>query len=255
MITDHHAKYYAHELTRRAAGDDVDRISTSLFDASVDLNPHQIEAALFALRSPLSKGVILADEVGLGKTIEAGLVLCQYWAERKRRLLVICPLFSDYWKEVMVSTAVYALLAVSWELLYMGGLISLGQSLFYGVGAYIAGAVNAYWGVPPIFSIPIATIAGGLLCTIMLLPVLRLRGIYFAMVTLVLPLLLSRFVEATRILGGTEGLTGIDSFDSQWVAFYLVQVALLVAFFGGEADAESEEADGFAVSAGPGVGE
>ena len=91
MITDHHAKYYAHELTRRAAGDDVDRISTSLFDASVDLNPHQIEAALFALRSPLSKGVILADEVGLGKTIEAGLVLCQYWAERKRRLLVICP--------------------------------------------------------------------------------------------------------------------------------------------------------------------
>ena len=63
----------------------------SLFDAAVDLNPHQIEAALFALKSPLSKGVILADEVGLGKTIEAGIVLCQFWAERKRRLLVICP--------------------------------------------------------------------------------------------------------------------------------------------------------------------
>ncbi len=63
----------------------------SLFDAAVDLNPHQIEAALFALQSPLSKGVILADEVGLGKTIEAGIVLCQYWAERKRRLIVICP--------------------------------------------------------------------------------------------------------------------------------------------------------------------
>jgi SNF2 family DNA or RNA helicase len=63
----------------------------SLFDAAVDLNPHQIEAALFALQSPLSKGVILADEVGLGKTIEAGIVLCQLWAERKRRLLVICP--------------------------------------------------------------------------------------------------------------------------------------------------------------------
>ncbi|MBI4528431.1 MAG: DEAD/DEAH box helicase family protein [Deltaproteobacteria bacterium] len=63
----------------------------SLFDAAVDLNPHQIEAALFALHSPLSKGVILADEVGLGKTIEAGIVLCQLWAERKRRLLVICP--------------------------------------------------------------------------------------------------------------------------------------------------------------------
>jgi superfamily II DNA/RNA helicase len=63
----------------------------SLFDATVDLNPHQIEAALFALHSPISKGVILADEVGLGKTIEAGIVLCQYWAERKRRLLVLCP--------------------------------------------------------------------------------------------------------------------------------------------------------------------
>jgi hypothetical protein len=63
----------------------------SLFDAAVDLNPHQIEAALFALESPLSKGVLLADEVGLGKTIEAGIVLCQFWAERKRRLLVICP--------------------------------------------------------------------------------------------------------------------------------------------------------------------
>ena len=63
----------------------------SLFDAAVDLNPHQIEAALFALQSPLSKGVLLADEVGLGKTIEAGIVLCQFWAERRRRLLVICP--------------------------------------------------------------------------------------------------------------------------------------------------------------------
>jgi SNF2 family DNA or RNA helicase len=63
----------------------------ALFDACVDLNPHQIDAAAFALRSPLSKGVLLADEVGLGKTIEAGLVMCQYWAERKRRLLVIAP--------------------------------------------------------------------------------------------------------------------------------------------------------------------
>jgi ERCC4-related helicase len=91
MITNYHAKYFAYELTKQASGDNVDRLSTSLFDASVDLNPHQIEAALFALRSPLSKGVVLADEVGLGKTIEAGLVLCQYWAERKRNLLVICP--------------------------------------------------------------------------------------------------------------------------------------------------------------------
>ena len=89
-LTPYHAKYFAHDLTRRAASG-MDRLSMSLFDAAVDLNPHQIEAALFALESPLSKGVILADEVGLGKTIEAGIVLCQVWAERKRRLLVLCP--------------------------------------------------------------------------------------------------------------------------------------------------------------------
>lgn len=90
-MTPLHALYYAHELTRRAPPDGVDRLTQSLFDASVDLNPHQIEAALFALRHPLSKGVILADEVGLGKTIEAGIVIAQLWAERRRRVLIICP--------------------------------------------------------------------------------------------------------------------------------------------------------------------
>jgi len=91
VISAYHAKYYAHALTGRHAADGVDRLSQSLFDASVDLNPHQIEAALFALRNPLQEGVLLADEVGLGKTIEAALVLCQYWAERRRHLLVIGP--------------------------------------------------------------------------------------------------------------------------------------------------------------------
>lgn len=89
-ITPHQAKFFAYDLTRLGSAG-LDRLSASLFDAAVDLNPHQIEAALFALQSPLSKGVILADEVGLGKTIEAGIVLCQYWAERKRRVIVICP--------------------------------------------------------------------------------------------------------------------------------------------------------------------
>ncbi|MGB6995195.1 MAG: SNF2-related protein, partial [Thermoanaerobaculia bacterium] len=80
----------AHDLTRRSTSG-LDRLSMALFDAAVDLVPHQIEAALFALRFPLSKGTLLCDEVGLGKTIEAGIVLCQLWAERKRRLLVLCP--------------------------------------------------------------------------------------------------------------------------------------------------------------------
>ena len=89
-LTPHHAKYFAYDLTRQT-GAGIDRLSRALFDAAVDLNPHQIEASLFALQSPLSQGVILADEVGLGKTIEAGIVLCQLWAERRRRLLVLCP--------------------------------------------------------------------------------------------------------------------------------------------------------------------
>lgn len=99
MTTPYHARYFAYELTRRRQPEGVDRLSMALFDACVDLNPHQIEAALFALRSPLAKGVVLADEVGLGKTIEAGLVQCQSWAER-RRLLVICPASLSYMLDV-----------------------------------------------------------------------------------------------------------------------------------------------------------
>lgn len=91
MITDFHAKYLANELDKRSASDSVEKLAAVLSDAQVDLNPHQVEAALFAFRSPFSKGAILADEVGLGKTIEAGLLLAQKWAERKRRLLVIAP--------------------------------------------------------------------------------------------------------------------------------------------------------------------
>ncbi|MBX3406688.1 MAG: DEAD/DEAH box helicase [Phycisphaeraceae bacterium] len=91
MITDFHAKYLAHELDKRSASDSVEKLAAVLSDAQVDLNPHQVEAALFAFRSPFSKGAILADEVGLGKTIEAGLLLAQKWAERKRRLLAIVP--------------------------------------------------------------------------------------------------------------------------------------------------------------------
>jgi ERCC4-related helicase len=91
MISPYHARYYASELTKRCPSDSVEKLSATLVDAKVDLNPHQVEAALFAFRSPLSRGAILADEVGLGKTIEAGILLAQKWAEGKRRLLIICP--------------------------------------------------------------------------------------------------------------------------------------------------------------------
>ena len=90
-LTPYHAKYFSHELTKRNASDSVDKLASALIDAQVELNPHQVDAALFAFHSPLSKGVILADEVGLGKTIEAGLVISQKWAERKRKILIIVP--------------------------------------------------------------------------------------------------------------------------------------------------------------------
>ncbi|MGY3714925.1 SNF2-related protein [Sutcliffiella cohnii] len=91
MTTAYQSKYFAYELTKQNSSDSINRLSQSLSNATVDLNPHQVEAALFAFRAPLEKGAILADEVGLGKTIEAGLVISQLWAERKRNILIIVP--------------------------------------------------------------------------------------------------------------------------------------------------------------------
>lgn len=91
VLTDYQSKYYAYELDRSYANDHVGKLAGLLFDAQVEPKPHQIDAALFALQTPFLKGVILADEVGLGKTIEAGIVISQYWAERRRRILIVTP--------------------------------------------------------------------------------------------------------------------------------------------------------------------
>lgn len=91
LTTDYQAKYFAYDLTLRRAPDSAERLAGVVAGAQVDLNPHQVDAALFAFSSPLSKGALLADEVGLGKTIEAGLVISQRWAERKRCILIITP--------------------------------------------------------------------------------------------------------------------------------------------------------------------
>ncbi|MFZ1360526.1 MAG: SNF2-related protein [Candidatus Saccharimonadales bacterium] len=91
ISSDYQAKYIVHELERVHANDDVAKLSGLMFDAQITPAPHQVDAALFALNSPNTKGIIMADEVGLGKTIEAGIVVMQYWAERKRKILVISP--------------------------------------------------------------------------------------------------------------------------------------------------------------------
>jgi SNF2 family DNA or RNA helicase len=91
VFTPHQTQYFAWQLTRRLSSEDEDKLTGAIMDAQIDLNPHQVDAALFAFKNPFSKGVLLADEVGLGKTIEAGLVIAQKWAERKRRILIIVP--------------------------------------------------------------------------------------------------------------------------------------------------------------------
>ena len=139
---------------------------------------------------------------------------------------------SLYWQKVLLSVSVIALLAISWDLLAQSGMVSLGQALFFGMGAYLAGIMNHYWGWSPFLTIPMATIFGGIFCTVLLLPVLRLRGIYFAMVTLILPIMLVRVIEATRIFGGTEGISGLTPLPSRWFELYIIIVALLAAFFG-----------------------
>ena len=91
MITDYHSQLYANELTLRAPIGTIERIAAALMGSRIDLNPHQVDAAVFAFKSPFSKGALLADEVGLGKTIEAGILIAQRWAEKKRRILIIVP--------------------------------------------------------------------------------------------------------------------------------------------------------------------
>ena len=146
--------------------------------------------------------------------------------------LILPLILSIYWQKVLLSVAVIALLAISWDILAQTGMISLGQALFFGMGAYVSGVINYYLGWHPLIAIPLASVIGGVICTIFLLPVLRLRGIYFSMVTLIIPLMLVRIVEATRIFGGTEGLTGIAALPSRWIELYLIMGVLMAALFG-----------------------
>ncbi len=146
--------------------------------------------------------------------------------------LILPLILGIYWQKVLLSVAVFALLAISWDILAQTGMISLGQALFFGMGAYASGVINYYLGWPPLLAIPLATVVGGVICTVFLLPVLRLRGIYFSMVTLIIPLMLVRIVEATKIFGGTEGLSGIAALPSKWIELYLIMGALMAALFG-----------------------
>lgn len=138
-----------------------------------------------------------------------------------------------YWQRVISIVCIYALLALSFDLLaHFAGLVSLGGAFFIGTGGYIAAILNTSLGLPPLVSIPVATLLGAVICTLCLLPCLPLRGVYFAIVTLMYPLLMMRVIEALNIFGGTDGIIGISSFANRWVEQYFILAVLLIFLFG-----------------------
>ncbi len=149
--------------------------------------------------------------------------------------LLALPLIFElapYWKKVINIMCAYALLALSFDFLanYVG-LVCLGGAFFTGVGGYFAAIFNVELGMPVWISMPLATVAGAILCTLFLLPCLPLRGVYFAIVTLMYPLLFTRIIEALNILGGTNGMTGLDALPNAYVENYLIIVVALAFLF------------------------
>jgi len=138
-----------------------------------------------------------------------------------------------YWPRVITITCIYALLALSFDFLaHFVGLVCLGGAFFVGTGGYLAAILNTSFGLSPYLTVPLATIMGGALCTLLLLPCLPLRGVYFAIVSLMYPLFSMRVIEALDILGGTDGIMGIDSFSNRWVEQYFVLGVTLLFLFG-----------------------
>ncbi|MFH0844366.1 MAG: branched-chain amino acid ABC transporter permease [Pseudomonadota bacterium] len=140
---------------------------------------------------------------------------------------------SLYWQRVISYVCIYALLALSFDFLaHFVGLVSLGGAFFIGTGGYLAAILNTSLGFPPIITIPAATLGGAAICTLLLLPCLPLRGVYFAIVTLMYPLIFMRVIEALDILGGTEGIFGVASFPNRWIEQYFMLSMVLIVLFG-----------------------
>ncbi len=149
--------------------------------------------------------------------------------------LLLLPLVVTnlYWQRVISIVGIYALLALSFDFLtHFVGLVSLGGAFYVGVGGYLAAILNTKLGLSPLFTIPLATVGGAAICTIALLPCLPLRGVYFSIVTLMYPLITARIIEALNILGGTDGIVGVDGFPNRWVEQYSLFVLLLLILFG-----------------------
>jgi len=144
--------------------------------------------------------------------------------------MLILPLVVPiYWQKVVSYVCIYALLTLSFDFLaHFVGLVSLGGAFFIGIGSYLAAILNTSFGLPPLLTIPAATILGAFICTLLLIPCLPLRGVYFAIVTLMYPLLLIRVIEALDIFGGTDGIVGVTSFTNH----YFIIIMVLLFLFG-----------------------
>lgn len=148
-------------------------------------------------------------------------------------LLLVMPLvLPPFWQRIMAVTGVYVLLSISFGFLasYVG-LVCLGGALFVGMGGYISGLLNSV-GVPMFFSMPIATLLGAFICTILLLPCLPLRGVFFAIISFVYPLFAARVIAALGIFGGTDGIAGLDVMSNTWGMLYLIVAVVMVVMFG-----------------------
>ncbi|MDR7570449.1 MAG: branched-chain amino acid ABC transporter permease, partial [Armatimonadota bacterium] len=144
---------------------------------------------------------------------------------------LLAPWTGAYWQTVFLIVVAMMLLAISWAFLERVGLVSLGQSFFFGVGGYLTAIGAVYLRLPSFFAVLFGTVAGAVACALLLAPVLRLRGVYFSLVTFALPLLFARIIEATKILGGTEGFAGVPGLGALPTRQYLLVLALLGTAF------------------------
>ncbi len=149
--------------------------------------------------------------------------------------LLLLPLVLPglYWPRVITITCIYALLALSFDFLaHYVGLVCLGGAFFVGVGGYIAAILNTSFGLPPLVTVPLATLLGACVCTLLMFPCLPLRGVYFAIISLMYPLFAARVIEAFDIFGGTDGILGIDGFSNRWAEqYFVIGVTLIFLFF------------------------
>lgn len=149
--------------------------------------------------------------------------------------LLILPVIVPglYWQRVLCLTGIYALLAISFDFLAnFVGLICLGTAFFVGTGGYASGMLNAAFDWPMFVTIPLGTVIGAIICTLALMPCLRLRGIYFAIVSFIYPLITAKLITATGVFGGTDGIAGLSILPNIWANQYIILGITLIGAFG-----------------------